>query len=130
MNGGGGGLEMGFGLVFASLQVLGEREVTRKATSDTGYKVLEGNLSGAILCEEEAVPTSCGIRAIWVSPCNRRKHIASHLLDAARRSFCMGVVLERSQLAFSQPTSAGTALASTYTGTSSFLVYKATDFDC
>ena len=33
-------------------EVIFQREVTRKATSDTSYKVLEGNLSGAILCEE------------------------------------------------------------------------------
>ncbi|KAH7843641.1 hypothetical protein Vadar_019068 [Vaccinium darrowii] len=42
-------------------EVVFQREVTRKATSDTSYKVLEANLSGAILCEEEAVPASCGI---------------------------------------------------------------------
>ncbi|XP_058205340.1 protein CHROMOSOME TRANSMISSION FIDELITY 7 [Rhododendron vialii] len=111
-------------------EVIFQREVARKATSHTSYEVLEGNRSGAIFCEEETVPARCGIRAIWVSPCNRRKHIAIHLLDAARRSFCMEVVLEHSQLAFSQPTSAGKALASTYTGTPSFLVYKASDSDC
>lgn len=65
-------------------EVIFQREVTRKATSHTSYEVLEGNRSGAIFCEEETVPARCGIRAIWVSPCNRRKHIASHLLDAAR----------------------------------------------
>ncbi|KAK4740230.1 hypothetical protein R3W88_003927 [Solanum pinnatisectum] len=31
----------------------------------------------------EAVSALCGIRAIWVTPSNRRKHIASYLLDAA-----------------------------------------------
>jgi N-acetyltransferase len=36
----------------------------------------------------------------------------------------MGVVLEQSQLAFSPPTSAGKALASSYAGTTSFLAYK------
>lgn len=65
-------------------EVIFQREVTRKATSHTSYEVLEGNCSGAIFCEEETVPARCGIRAIWVSPCNRRKHIASYLLDAAR----------------------------------------------
>ncbi|KAH7864128.1 hypothetical protein Vadar_026093 [Vaccinium darrowii] len=57
-------------------EVIFHREVTGETTSDTSYKVLEGNLSGAILCEEEAVPAGCGIRAIWVSPGNRRNHIA------------------------------------------------------
>lgn len=37
----------------------------------------------------------------------------------------MGSELERAVLAFSPPTSAGKALACSYTGTGSFLVYKA-----
>ncbi|XP_028067971.1 protein CHROMOSOME TRANSMISSION FIDELITY 7 isoform X2 [Camellia sinensis] len=110
-------------------EVIFQREVIR-TSSATSSEVLEGNLNGAILCEEEGVPALCGIRAIWVSPSNRRKRIASHLLDATRRTFCMGVVLERSQLAFSQPTSAGKSLATSYIGTASFLVYKTTDLDC
>ncbi|XAR51148.1 hypothetical protein NMG60_11005698 [Bertholletia excelsa] len=103
-------------------EVIFQREVIRKASSASDMS--ESNLNGVILCEEEAVPALCGIRAIWVSPSNRRKRIASHLLDAARRTFCEGVTLELSQLAFSQPTSAGKALAISYTGTGSFLVYK------
>ncbi|XP_057466822.1 LOW QUALITY PROTEIN: protein CHROMOSOME TRANSMISSION FIDELITY 7-like [Actinidia eriantha] len=110
-------------------EVIFRREVIRRAPSITNSEALEGNLNGAIFCEEEGVPAVCGIRAIWVTPCNRRKRIASHLLDAARKTFVMGVVLERSQLAFSQPTSAGKALASSYTGTASFLVYKACDLN-
>ncbi|KAG5043957.1 hypothetical protein JHK87_007872 [Glycine soja] len=39
------------------------------------------------------------------------------------KSFCKDLELERSQLAFSQPTSAGKALATSYTGTESFLAY-------
>ncbi|GFZ08930.1 protein CTF7 [Actinidia rufa] len=110
-------------------EVIFRREVIRRAPSITNSEALESNLNGAIFCEEEGVPAVCGIRAIWVTPCNRRKRIASHLLDAARKTFVMGVVLERSQLAFSQPTSAGKALASSYTGTASFLVYKACDLN-
>ncbi|XP_022151359.1 protein CHROMOSOME TRANSMISSION FIDELITY 7 isoform X2 [Momordica charantia] len=87
-------------------------------------EALDKNLNGAILCEEEAVPAVCGVRAIWVTPANRRKHIASQLLDAARKSFCKGVALECSQLAFSQPTSCGMALASRYVGSRFILVYK------
>jgi N-acetyltransferase len=37
-----------------------------------------------IICENEPVAAVCGIRAIWVTPSNRRKHIASQLLDAVR----------------------------------------------
>ncbi|XP_010543833.1 PREDICTED: protein CHROMOSOME TRANSMISSION FIDELITY 7-like isoform X2 [Tarenaya hassleriana] len=88
----------------------------------------EGRLcSGAIVCEEEAKPAVCGIRAIWVSPSNRRKSIATQLLDALRGSFCSGRVLEKSQLAFSQPSSLGKAFAFNYFGTPAFLVYKAGD---
>ncbi|XP_059428137.1 protein CHROMOSOME TRANSMISSION FIDELITY 7-like isoform X1 [Corylus avellana] len=106
-----------------------KREVKKRAHSLDCSEVLDGNLNGAIICENEAVPAVCGIRAIWVTPSNRRKHIASQLLDAVRKSFCIGFVLERSQLAFSQPTSAGKVLASNYLGAGSFLVYKSNNLD-
>ncbi|CAA7015238.1 unnamed protein product [Microthlaspi erraticum] len=80
---------------------------------------------GAIVCEEEAKPAVCGIRAIWVSPSNRKKGLATQLLDTTRESFRDGCVLEKSQLAFSQPSSMGRAFGAHYFGTSSFLVYKA-----
>ncbi|KAL5545726.1 hypothetical protein UlMin_005413 [Ulmus minor] len=99
------------------------REVVKR-THVSNTEPLDGNPRGAIFCEEEAVPAVCGIRAIWVSPANRRKHVATQLLDAVRKSFRLGFVLDRSQLAFSQPTSAGMALASNYFGTGSFFVYK------
>ncbi|KAK6145744.1 hypothetical protein DH2020_022564 [Rehmannia glutinosa] len=87
----------------------------------------EGSFDGVILSEDEAQPAVCGIRAIWVTPSNRRKHIASNLLDAARKSFCADLILNRTQLAFSQPTSLGKALILSYTRTGSFLVYTTAD---
>ncbi|KAH7512247.1 protein CHROMOSOME TRANSMISSION FIDELITY 7 [Ziziphus jujuba] len=105
-----------------------QREVVKRATSASNTLLLDEK-NGAIFCEKEAVPAVCGIRSIWVSPANRRKHIATQLLDAVRKSFCLGYVLERSQLAFSQPTSAGKALASNYVGVGSFLVYKSNNVD-
>ncbi|CAK7342019.1 unnamed protein product [Dovyalis caffra] len=130
-------------------EVILRREAMKKVAVVDSIDVLDGNHNGAIVCEEEAVPAICGIRAIWVTPSNRRKRIASQLLDAARsfefpygvdvfsllifgipvqqadlRSFCMGFVLEQSQLAFSPPTMSGKALASSYAGTTSFLAYK------
>ncbi|XP_022934206.1 protein CHROMOSOME TRANSMISSION FIDELITY 7 [Cucurbita moschata] len=99
------------------------REAILKKPTDNP-EALDVNLNGVILCEEEAVPAVCGIRAIWVTPANRRKHIATQLLDAARKSFCKGGSLECSQLAFSQPTSSGMALASRYVGSRSILAYK------
>ncbi|KAM7268909.1 hypothetical protein ACFE04_011075 [Oxalis oulophora] len=80
---------------------------------------------GAVICEEdEAVPAVCGVRAIWVAPSKRRNRIASRLLDALRRNFCEDNVLQRSELAFSEPTSAGKELATNYVGAQSFLVYN------
>ena len=60
-----------------------QREIVRKNNSAKGKEMCD-SVTGEILCEKEAVPASCGIRAIWVTPSNRRKHIASHLLDAVR----------------------------------------------
>uniref|UniRef100_A0A7N0T6B3 N-acetyltransferase ESCO acetyl-transferase domain-containing protein n=1 Tax=Kalanchoe fedtschenkoi TaxID=63787 RepID=A0A7N0T6B3_KALFE len=61
-----------------------QREVARRASSVDANDAVNGNCSGAIFCENEVVPVACGIRAIWVSPSNRRKHIATRLLDAVR----------------------------------------------
>ncbi|XP_076899138.1 protein CHROMOSOME TRANSMISSION FIDELITY 7-like [Bidens hawaiensis] len=100
-----------------------QREVMRKNPSSSKESKPEDGLLGAIICEKDAVPAVCGIRAIWVTPSNRRKHVATHLLEATRKSFCSGLVLEHGQLAFSQPTSAGKLLATSYTNAKSFLIY-------
>ncbi|KAK9699209.1 hypothetical protein RND81_08G160100 [Saponaria officinalis] len=102
-----------------------QREVSRKGSFHRNSEALDSNVLGAIVCAEEATPASCGIRAVWVTPSNRRKRIATHLLDAVRKSFSTDGALEHSQIAFSQPTSTGKALALKYFGTGSFLVYKA-----
>ncbi|XP_042380009.1 protein CHROMOSOME TRANSMISSION FIDELITY 7-like isoform X2 [Zingiber officinale] len=83
--------------------------------------------TGAVLCEEESVPALCGFRGIWVVPSQRRKQIASRLLDAARQSFSPGRILEHSQCAFSPPTSSGRALASRYCSGSAYLIYREED---
>ncbi|KAL8048008.1 hypothetical protein ABFS82_07G036200 [Erythranthe guttata] len=101
-----------------------EREIIRR---DFVKNPEEESHDGVILCKDEALPAVCGIRAIWVTPSNRRKHIASSLLDSVRNNFCTGSILERTELAFSQPTSLGKALICSYTGVSSFLVYTTTD---
>ncbi|OMO82551.1 Acyl-CoA N-acyltransferase [Corchorus capsularis] len=97
-----------------------QREVVKRGTS----KKSSENHTGAVLCEKEPVSAACGIRAIWVTPSNRRIGIATQLLEAVRKSFCMSFVIEKSQLAFSNPSADGQALASNYIGTASFLVYK------
>lgn len=57
-----------------------QREVSKRCRASDDR--LDNN--GAIACEEEAKPAVCGIRAIWVSPSNRRKGLATQLLGTAR----------------------------------------------
>ncbi|KAH7839315.1 hypothetical protein Vadar_002557 [Vaccinium darrowii] len=101
-----------------------QREAVKRAPSAINPVALEEELMGAVILGNEAVPAICGIRGIWVAPSMRRKQIASQLLDAARVSFCEGFVLKSYQLAFSDPTSSGMALACSYFHTTSFLAYK------
>ncbi|XP_071719308.1 protein CHROMOSOME TRANSMISSION FIDELITY 7-like [Rutidosis leptorrhynchoides] len=104
------------------------QEIVRNKRLSKSETKSEDALLGAIICEKDAVPGVCGIRAIWVAPSNRRKHVATHLLEATRKSFCPGLTLQRSQLAFSQPTNAGKLLASSYINAESFLVYTTNSF--
>ncbi|GAV87938.1 LOW QUALITY PROTEIN: Acetyltransf_13 domain-containing protein [Cephalotus follicularis] len=104
-------------------EVVLQKEVMKRCLSINYPELLDKNHNREILCEDEAAHAVCDIRAIWVAPSKIRRSIGRQLLDAVR-SFYMVSVLERSQLAFSQPTSAGKALSSFYTGTGSFLVYK------
>ncbi|XP_020588754.1 protein CHROMOSOME TRANSMISSION FIDELITY 7-like isoform X2 [Phalaenopsis equestris] len=102
------------------------RESVKNSCPTTSTKLKKWD-SGAIICEENALSAKCGLMAIWVVPSSRRKTIATQLLDAVRKSFCAGEVLEISECAFSPPTSAGLAFASSYTNSRSFLVYRADD---
>ncbi|KAM0839616.1 hypothetical protein ACQ4PT_060212 [Festuca glaucescens] len=103
-----------------------KREVLRRHNHpDKNREESQG--PGAIICEQEAVPAVCGFRAIWVVPSRRRKGLGSQLMDAARKSFREGIALGISQCAFTPPTSAGKALASSYCKTSAFLVYREGD---
>ncbi|CAK9186252.1 unnamed protein product [Ilex paraguariensis] len=114
-------------LNFSALQfgdISFQREAVKGAPLANSPKPIEADLMGAVFLEKEAVTALCGIRVIWVAPAMRKKRIASQLLDAARISFCKGFALKTSQLAFSDPTSSGKALASRYCGTAAFLAYK------
>ncbi|KAH0643328.1 hypothetical protein KY290_034938 [Solanum tuberosum] len=61
-----------------------QREMVGRNHSTKSREESDESISGVVLCEMEAVSALCGIRAIWVTPSNRRKHLASYLLDAAR----------------------------------------------
>lgn len=64
-----------------------------------------------------------GVRLVWVSaPARRRRH-ATRLLDLVRCHLVPGYVVPRSLVGFSQPTEDGVALARSYCGSDSFLVY-------
>ena len=56
-----------------------------------------------------------GVRQIWVPGSCRKMGIAGKLLDCARKSFILGNVYERGQVAFSQPTADGLGFAKRYT---------------
>lgn len=77
----------------------------------------------AIFCSTVPEPVICGINRIWVSKLHRRQKIASRLLEAVRDRFIYACKLEKSDLAFSQPTGDGKALAQRYLGKDQFLVY-------
>jgi len=67
---------------------------------------------------------SFGILKIWVHPKERRKHIASMMIDAARAHHGYPSAVPKTAIAFSPPTSLGRQFAQEYCGTDSFLVYK------
>ncbi|KAI8612194.1 ESCO1/2 acetyl-transferase-domain-containing protein [Chytriomyces sp. MP71] len=60
---------------------------------------------------------------IWVSKAHRLKGIAVKMLDACRRKFVFGCILDKEKMAFSQPTVAGLRLGWRYFGRRDFLVY-------
>jgi N-acetyltransferase len=72
-------------------------------------------------------PTSAklGISRIWTLRTARRSGIAFKLLEATRRSFVKHSHIEKSSIAFSQPTEMGTALARKWFGKEhGWLVYR------
>lgn len=109
---------MHFGNVKFTRQVVQPMYLTRDIKSS------RKDDAGAIFYSEVPVPAVCGVRGLWVSRSERRKSIATKLLDAMRKTFCLGYILEPCQCAFSQPTSDGKALAASYCQTDSFLIYK------
>ncbi|KAI1320487.1 N-acetyltransferase esco2 [Mortierella claussenii] len=90
----------------------------------TGASATSSDPTGsAIFCSTVPKPAICGINRIWVSTHSRRRGVASRMLDAVRDRFIYACKLQCSDLAFSQPTGDGRALARRYLGTETFLVY-------
>lgn len=66
---------------------------------------------GSVSVEETARPALMGVSRIWTCSSHRRRGIAARLLDCARETFIYGMHLEKSMVAFSQPTESGGSLA-------------------
>ena len=65
----------------------------------------------------DAVPAIVGVHRVWTARSARRRGLASQLLDAVAKHWLYGGQrVSITQLAFSQPTQAGAALARTWTG--------------
>ncbi|TMW65208.1 hypothetical protein Poli38472_009375 [Pythium oligandrum] len=71
----------------------------------------------------EPVPAVLGIAQIWVHPEYRRHKVASRMLDVVRDKYIYGIRITKSQMAFSQPTNNGRALAKAYLAPHPVLVY-------
>jgi hypothetical protein len=80
------------------------------------------NISNARV-SETTVKVSLGIAQIWVHQSHRRRGIATRLLDTARACIVFAYEFEKSEVAFSAPTSGGLALAATYLQTHSVPIY-------
>jgi GNAT superfamily N-acetyltransferase len=72
------------------------------------------------LYERDEVPSKAllGIAVLWTHPTVRHQGIATRLIDAARAHAIFGLVVPKSQVAFSSPTQAGWAFGKEYCGTS------------
>jgi len=81
--------------------------------------------SSSIRVSEETYPAVVGVSRIWTSKAFRRKGIANNLLDCVMNQFIYGMDIDRSEVAFSQPTESGAALARAWFGEEDgWAVYK------
>jgi len=77
----------------------------------------------AVICSSTPQTAVLGINRIWVSKSERRKQIATNLLDVARQHMYYNYVVKKEEIAFSQPTQEGRKLATKYLG-KNYLVYS------
>ncbi|RMZ82164.1 hypothetical protein DV738_g1869, partial [Chaetothyriales sp. CBS 135597] len=59
----------------------------------------------------DCVTLSANVNRIWTSKAFRRKGIANNLLECVMNKFIYGMDIEKTEMAFSQPTESGAALA-------------------
>ncbi len=72
--------------------------------------------SSSISITEETYPAVVGVSRIWTSRAFRHKGIANNLLECVTSQFIYGMEIEPQQVAFSQPTESGAALARAWFG--------------
>lgn len=76
------------------------------------------------MASTEEVAAECGVARIWTHPKFRRQKVATRLLDTLRANFSLTKAIDKSMLAFSDPTINGKDFAKNYTQTKDFLVYS------
>ncbi|KAK4055644.1 hypothetical protein OIV83_000190 [Microbotryomycetes sp. JL201] len=98
-----------------------------KQNHDQNSMLRFGEDEGAIFCSPTRVPVVLGVQRIWTSSKFRRRGLAARLLDAAAARCIYGYPIPQERraadMAFSQPTGKGQALARAWTGTSEFRVF-------
>lgn len=91
-------------------------------TSSTTPQLLS---SADLVLEEKTIPAVVGVSRIWTSKTFRKKGIANNLLDCVMTQFIYGLDIEKEEIAFSQPTDMGAALAKGWFGAESgWCVYR------
>jgi N-acetyltransferase len=93
---------------------------------EKAFNIEYENVSAKTFSYNEAKPVAaiCGINRVWVSSNMRRRRIASRMLDCVRINFLYFKSLQLNEIAFSDPTENGQALAKNYTQTNLFLIYN------
>ena len=76
------------------------------------------------IASTQNISAECGVARIWTHPNFRRQKVATRLLDTLRANFTLGKLVDKSQLAFSDPTINGKDFAKNYTKRNDFLVYS------
>ena len=94
-----------------------QQPLTPRAMSVTGAHGATFRVASA------SYPATLGVLQVWTHAAHRRRGVATALLHAARTHAVFGQVVPKDQFAFSQPTSAGHALASAFCERRDHLLY-------
>lgn len=95
-----------------------EKDIQQPPTpTSTSPEQANGHIQDTTLgLSKETYPAVVGVSRIWTSRIFRRKGIANNLLECVMNQFIYGMEIDRTDLAFSQPTEMGTALAKSWFG--------------